>query len=103
MSKFFRQITPVAKADAEGVVSRVYEQSARDLGRLVGPIMILSPAPDILAGYWALMREANVVGQAPGRARRRSGRSYRRSTPARGASTPTPVSCTRREIPTWPT
>lgn len=65
MSKFIRYITPVGKRDAEGVVSRVYEQSARDLGRLVEPIMILSPAPDILAGYWALMREANVLGQAP--------------------------------------
>jgi AhpD family alkylhydroperoxidase len=65
VSKYFRHITPVGKRDAEGVVSRVYKQSAADLGRLVEPIMILSPAPDILASYWALMREANVIGQAP--------------------------------------
>jgi AhpD family alkylhydroperoxidase len=65
VSKFIRYITPVGKRDAAGVVSRVYEQSAHDLGRLAEPIMILSPAPDILAGYWALMREANVIGQAP--------------------------------------
>jgi hypothetical protein len=103
VSKFIRYITPVGKRDAAGVVSRVYQQSARDLGRLAEPIVILSPAPDILAGYWALMREANVIGQAPARTRRQSRPSYPGSTRAPGAPTPTPASSTQLENPASPT
>jgi AhpD family alkylhydroperoxidase len=65
MSRFFRYVSPVGKREATGIVADVYGQCAADLGRLVEPLMILSPAPDVLAGMWALMREAVVVGSAP--------------------------------------
>ena len=65
MSKYFRYVRPVSKREATGTVAAVYKQSASDLGRLVEPLMVLSPAPDVLAGMWALMREAVVVGAAP--------------------------------------
>jgi AhpD family alkylhydroperoxidase len=61
----YRYITPVPKRAATGRVAAVYAQSAAELGRLAEPYLILSPAPDLLAATWALIRESQLVGEAP--------------------------------------
>jgi AhpD family alkylhydroperoxidase len=65
MPEFFRYVTPVTRADATGLVAAVYAQSKAELGRLAEPLMILSPAPDLLAATWASLRESQLVGRAP--------------------------------------
>jgi AhpD family alkylhydroperoxidase len=61
----YRYTRPVAKQDASGHVAAIYAQIARDFVLADGPLMSLSPAPDVLAATWALLREAEVAGQAP--------------------------------------
>lgn len=60
-----RYITPVPKRSATGQVAAVYAQLATDLGRVAEAYTILSPAPAVMAATWALLRESQLVGQAP--------------------------------------
>ncbi|MBP0448160.1 carboxymuconolactone decarboxylase family protein [Kitasatospora sp. RG8] len=64
MSRPYRHTTPVPKKSATGRVAAVYAQMATDFLLDDGPLMSLSPAPDVLAGTWALLREAEIVGTA---------------------------------------
>jgi AhpD family alkylhydroperoxidase len=59
----FRHVTTVPKRAATGLVAEVYTQSAADFGRVA--FMMLSPAPDLHAAAWAVLRESELVGQAP--------------------------------------
>jgi AhpD family alkylhydroperoxidase len=61
----YRYTRPVPKKDAIGLVAAVYAQISRDFILADGPLMSLSPAPDLLAATWALVREAEVAGSAP--------------------------------------
>src|SRR5688500_2952543 len=62
MPSVFRHVLPAPPTEP---VVRVYQQIARELGPRRAPVfMTLSPVPDILAGTWALTREALVAGPA---------------------------------------
>lgn len=61
----YRYASPVPKKSATGLVAAVYAQMARDFLLGDGPLMSLSPAPEILAAAWSLTREAEIAGTAP--------------------------------------
>ncbi|MEN3540446.1 carboxymuconolactone decarboxylase family protein [Microbispora sp. ZYX-F-249] len=62
----YRYVTPVPRKAATGRVAEVYDQLARDFGMARMPLfMTLSPAPDVLASTWAVLRESLLAGQAP--------------------------------------
>ncbi|WP_182909241.1 carboxymuconolactone decarboxylase family protein [Microbispora sp. H13382] len=62
----YRYVTPVPRQAATGRVAEVYDQIARDFGMARLPLfMTLSPAPDVLAPTWAVLRESLLAGQAP--------------------------------------
>ncbi|MFF7453927.1 DNA-binding protein [Kitasatospora sp. NPDC008115] len=60
----YRFTTPVRPRAATGRVAAVYAQVERDFLLADGPLMSLSPAPEVLAATWALLREAEIVGAA---------------------------------------
>jgi AhpD family alkylhydroperoxidase len=61
----FRYVTPITSEAATGQVADVYRQVAEDFGRARVPLfMTLSPAPDLLAATWAMLRESLVAGDA---------------------------------------
>ncbi|MBO3745464.1 carboxymuconolactone decarboxylase family protein [Streptosporangiaceae bacterium NEAU-GS5] len=59
----YRHITPVSRRAATGTVAAVYRQSASEVGQTI--LQLASPAPDVLAATWALLRESLLVGRAP--------------------------------------
>ncbi|WP_051393043.1 carboxymuconolactone decarboxylase family protein [Glycomyces arizonensis] len=63
MAPSIRHVTPVDPDAAEGLVADVYRQAKAELGLTVGPpFTMLSPAPELLAPMWALLRESLLVG-----------------------------------------
>jgi len=58
-----RHVTPVPRKTATGLVAEVYAQSAVEFGQVA--FMMLTPAPDLHAAAWAVLREAELVGDAP--------------------------------------
>ncbi|MEV6976092.1 DNA-binding protein [Kitasatospora sp. NPDC093806] len=64
MSRPYRHTTPVQPKAATGRVAAVYAQMEQDFLLADGPLMSLSPAPELLAATWALLREAEIVGTA---------------------------------------
>ncbi|WP_214409182.1 carboxymuconolactone decarboxylase family protein [Sphaerisporangium fuscum] len=58
-----RHVAPVPRRTATGRVAEVYAQSAADFGQAA--LMMLSPAPDVHAAAWAVLREAELAGLAP--------------------------------------
>jgi AhpD family alkylhydroperoxidase len=44
------------------VVAEVYAQAKRELGAIGAPFQMLSPAPELLAAMWSLLRESLMVG-----------------------------------------
>lgn len=65
MVNTFRYVTPVTPEAATGRIADVYGQAATDFGLARMPVlMTLSPAPDLLAATWALLRESLVAGPA---------------------------------------
>lgn len=63
-----RYVTPVHPRQARGRVAEVYRQVEADFGMLAPPIGLHSPAPDILAASWAMLRETLVADTAVSRA-----------------------------------
>jgi alkylhydroperoxidase family enzyme len=61
-----RHVTPVRPGRAaDQLVGRVYRQVERDFGMLAPPIALHSPAPELLAASWLMLRETLVAaGQA---------------------------------------
>lgn len=59
-----RYFAPIGFDAAQGGVARVYRELERDFGVLAPPIALHSPAPDLLAGAWLMLRETLLV---PGR------------------------------------
>jgi AhpD family alkylhydroperoxidase len=59
-----RQVAPVPPGAADGLVAEVYQQCSRDFGMLAPPVTLHSPAPDVLAAAWSMLRETLV---APGK------------------------------------
>jgi hypothetical protein len=62
---FYRYTWPVAPRAARGPVAEIYAQLKRDLGSVADPIALHAPVPPLIAGAWAILREALVAGQAP--------------------------------------
>ncbi|WP_233558778.1 carboxymuconolactone decarboxylase family protein [Micromonospora radicis] len=56
-----RYVSPVPAASATGVVAEVYAQVADEMRLVVPPALMHSPSPDVLAAYWALVREPMVT------------------------------------------
>ncbi|MEV4516556.1 carboxymuconolactone decarboxylase family protein [Dactylosporangium sp. NPDC049525] len=52
-----RYVTPTDPTNATGLVKQVYRQVERDFGMLAPPIALHSPAPDVLAAAWIMLRE----------------------------------------------
>lgn len=52
-----RHVRVVPPRKARGVVADVYRQVERDFGMLAPPVALHSPAPDVLAASWMILRE----------------------------------------------
>jgi AhpD family alkylhydroperoxidase len=63
--KFVNHIRPVAPRQARGVVADVYHEARREFGRLPEPVSMLSPNEELLAAWWATLRETLLAGRAP--------------------------------------
>ncbi|MBG0829070.1 carboxymuconolactone decarboxylase family protein [Planomonospora sp. ID67723] len=63
-----RHVSPVRPRHARGLVAGVYAQVERDFGVLAPPVVLHSPAPEVLAGCWLLLRESLVAVGAVTRA-----------------------------------
>ncbi|WP_218671524.1 carboxymuconolactone decarboxylase family protein [Microbispora sp. GKU 823] len=62
----YRYVTPVPTEVAAGLTAEVYAQIARDFGMARMPLFLtLSPAPEVLAPTWAMLRESLLAGRAP--------------------------------------
>ncbi len=61
----YRYTAPVPKKAATGQVAEVYAQISAEFILADGPLMCLSPAPELLTATWSLLREAQVAGLAP--------------------------------------
>jgi hypothetical protein len=62
-----RYVSPVRRGAAQDLVGRVYAQVERDFGVLAPPVALHSPAPEVLAASWLMLREILVVAGAAGR------------------------------------
>ncbi|MEV8634202.1 carboxymuconolactone decarboxylase family protein [Streptosporangium sp. NPDC051023] len=58
-----RHVVPVPRRSATGRVAEVYAQSTADFGQVA--FMMLSPAPELHAAAWAVLRESELAGLAP--------------------------------------
>jgi AhpD family alkylhydroperoxidase len=56
-----RHVEPVRPRQAGGLVARVYGQVERDFGMLAPPVALHSPAPEVLAASWLMLRETLVA------------------------------------------
>ncbi|WP_371483258.1 carboxymuconolactone decarboxylase family protein [Kitasatospora sp. NBC_00315] len=63
-----RHVTPVGFDLARGGVARVYRELERDFGVLAPPIALHSPAPEVLAAGWLMLRETLIVPSGASRA-----------------------------------
>lgn len=57
-----RHVVPVPRRSATGRVAEVYAQSTADFGQAA--FMMLSPAPELHAAAWAMLRESELAGLA---------------------------------------
>jgi AhpD family alkylhydroperoxidase len=62
-----RHVTLVRPSAAPEPVARVYRQVETDFGMLAPPVALHSPAPDVLAAVWSMLRETMVADGAAGR------------------------------------
>ncbi|TDD47514.1 DNA-binding protein [Nonomuraea terrae] len=65
MSSLIRHITPVAPDRADGVLAEVYAQVDAEFSSIGPAVMMMSPAPQLMAAGWSLMREAQLAGDVP--------------------------------------
>jgi AhpD family alkylhydroperoxidase len=61
VQRHVKYVQPVPARGASGLVAQVYEQVADEMRLVVPPALLHSPSPDVLAAYWALMREPLVA------------------------------------------
>ncbi|WP_440106229.1 carboxymuconolactone decarboxylase family protein [Streptosporangium sp. H16] len=67
MTSLFRHITPVPPETATGQVAAVYDQVNAEFSSIGPAVMMMSPAPELLAPGWALLRESLLAGSVPRR------------------------------------
>jgi len=58
-----RYVSPVRRSAAQGLVGRVYEQVEREFGVLAPSLVLFSPAPQVLAASWLMLRETLLVAR----------------------------------------
>jgi AhpD family alkylhydroperoxidase len=63
-----KYVEAVLPRHARGLVRDVYRQVERDFGMLAPPIALHSPAPEVLAAAWLMLRESLVAGGTASRA-----------------------------------
>jgi len=63
-----RHVSPVRPRHAAGLTADVYRQIERDFGMLAPPMSLHSPAPDVLAAAWTMLRESLVATTSVSRA-----------------------------------
>ncbi|SFW72332.1 carboxymuconolactone decarboxylase family protein [Amycolatopsis australiensis] len=63
-----KYVEAVRPRRARGLVRDVYRQVERDFGMLAPPIALHSPAPDVLAAAWLMLRESLVARGSASRA-----------------------------------
>lgn len=63
-----KYVEAVRPRRARGLVRDVYRQVERDFGMLAPPVALHSPAPEVLAAVWLMLRESLVAGGAASRA-----------------------------------
>jgi AhpD family alkylhydroperoxidase len=56
-----RYVSAVRRRAARGLVGRVYEQVEREFGVLAPSVALHSPAPEVLAASWLMLREVLLV------------------------------------------
>jgi alkylhydroperoxidase family enzyme len=56
-----RYVSPVRRGAAKGLVDRVYDQVEREFGVLAPSLVLFSPAPEVLASSWLMLRETLVA------------------------------------------
>jgi AhpD family alkylhydroperoxidase len=56
-----QHVSPVRSGAAQGLVGRVYEQLEQEFGVLAPPVALHSPAPEVLAASWLMLREVLIV------------------------------------------
>ncbi len=56
-----RYVSPVRRPAARGLVGRVYEQVEEEFGVLAPSVALHSPAPEVLAASWLMLREVLLV------------------------------------------
>lgn len=66
--KQIRHVTAVPPQQARGLVADVYRGARREFGILAPPLALHSPAPEVLAACWMLLRETLLVEGRAGRA-----------------------------------
>jgi AhpD family alkylhydroperoxidase len=60
--KYINYIEPVRPREARGVVADIYAEARREFGRLPEPVSMLSPDEDLVAAWWATLRETMIAG-----------------------------------------
>ncbi|MFI7635902.1 hypothetical protein [Nonomuraea sp. NPDC049400] len=60
-----RHITPVPPHRARGPLAEVYAQVNAEFSSIGPAVMMMSPAPELMAAGWSLMREAQLAGDVP--------------------------------------
>lgn len=63
-----RYVSPVRIGAARGLVGRVYDQNEQEFGVLAPSVALHSPAPEVLAASWLMLREVLVVTSTVDRA-----------------------------------
>jgi alkylhydroperoxidase family enzyme len=58
-----RYVSPVRRGAAHGLAGRVYEQVEREFGVLAPSIALHSPAPQVLAASWLMLRETLLTAR----------------------------------------
>ncbi|MCK2218302.1 DNA-binding protein [Actinomadura sp. ATCC 31491] len=65
MPTLVRHVTPVPRAAASGLVAEVYAQVEAEFSSIGPAVLMTSPAPELMAAGWSLMREAQLAGDVP--------------------------------------
>ena len=61
-------VKPVMPGSADGLVASVYTQAERDFGLIAAPLVLHSPAPELAAASWLMLRETLLAAGSVSRA-----------------------------------
>ncbi|RSM97090.1 DNA-binding protein [Nonomuraea sp. WAC 01424] len=64
MSSLIRHVTPIPQERAKGLLAQVYTQVDAEFSSIGPAVAMMSPAPELMAAGWSLMRESQLAGEA---------------------------------------